>query len=504
MMSAVLLAAGLTLVQPAAAADRAPVAWALAVQGRVVRNDNSTLDPGEALEPGARLILPAGAVVTAAQNGRIVRWEGPGRLRVTPEAVQGTLAGKSVRVLHVESGPTLLSGDTRAPAGSAQWTSALGIPLNARAWARQDAIDGGTLHALYRDVLGGRLSAAGIDRAVVDDMGLFDSLPGNRAEQVALVGGYLDLAGATPGACVLFEVPPTFAPDLATGSTGGAVIRGVFKKPRTYRSDGELDKVRTYGLAIADVLRGRGSSVFALVVPYANTVENVIARDARPEDGVENLHHLLVRAGGLEGQVRTLAFGYSQGAAVVREYVTRYGDSDGLDYAIPVATMGGVDGAGADGVWSGRVGPVRLDGVSVLSVVHEEDPARRVFGRSLIAMTPGLVHFASRPEKGGLPLHKDYFGPLSTPLPPGSNELAALRTGLHGYPIPYLAPMIDDLVVGRHEGAWARRGDWAFDSRLELTGASRGDYTTWLHDPRVVADGYLPVRTTSQDPLLPG
>ena len=52
--------------------------------------------------------------------------------------------------------------------------------------------------------------------------------------------------------------------------------------------------------------------------------------------------------------------------------------------------------------------------------------------------------------------------------------------------------MIDDLVLGRHNGAWSRRGDWAFDSRIELTGASRGDYTTWLHVPRSVADGYLP------------
>ena len=317
---------------------------------------------------------------------------------------------------HVEAGPTLLAGETRAPAGAAQWTSALGIPLNARAWARQDAIDGGTLHALYRDVLGGRLSAAGIDRAVVEKMDLFDALPGDRAEQISLVGGYLDLAGATPGSSLLFEVPATFAPDLATGSVGGAVIRGIFKKPKTYRSDGELDKLRSYGLTIADVLRSHGSTVFGLVVPYANTVENVIARDAKPDDGVENLHHVLVRAGGLDGQVRTLVFGYSQGAAVVRDYVSRYGDSDGLDYAIPPATMGGVDGAGADG--PGGSALVRLDGVSVLSVVHGEDPARRVFGRSFIAMTPGLVNFASWPLTGSLPLHSGYFGALSTPCPP--------------------------------------------------------------------------------------
>ncbi len=480
----------------AAAAERAPVAWALAVEGRVLRNDGTSLDPGEALEPGASLSLPIGSVVTAAHNGRIVKWAGPGSVRVTPAAIGGHLGGVAIRWPHVEAGPTMLAGDTVAPAGAAQWTSALGIPLNARAWARQDAIDGGTLHALYRDVLGGRLAAAGVDRALVEDMGIVDALPGDRSEQVALVGGYLDLAGATPGSTVVFEVPPTFTPDLATGSTGGAVIRGMFKKPRTFRLDGELDKMRTYGLVIAEALRAHGSSVFALVVPYANTVDNIVARDAKPADGVENLHDLLVRAGGFEGTVRTLAFGYSQGGAVVRDYLARYGDSDGLDYAVPMAVMGGADGAGAEGVWSGRVGPLRADGVSVLSVVHADDPARRVFGPNLVALAPAMLHFSreGRPEGGTLPLHMGYHGSVTTPLPSGADEAGALRAGIHGYPLPYLAPMIDDLVIGRHEGEWARRGEWAFDTRVELAGASRGDFGTWSHDPRVVADGYLPPR----------
>ncbi|MDP2307383.1 MAG: hypothetical protein Q8P18_15260 [Pseudomonadota bacterium] len=462
---------GLPLIGRAAAADRAPLAWALAVEGRVVRNDGTSLDAGEALEPGAQLTLPVGAVVTAAQNGRIVRWEGPSSVRVTPTAVRLSPAeggGEVVRRPHIEPGPTMLAGDTQAPAGAAQWTSALGVPLNAGAWARQDAIDGGTLHALYRDALAGRLAEAGIDRALVTKMGVEDALPGNRSEQIALVGGYLDLAGATPGATVVFEVPPTFAPDLATGSAGGAVLRGIFAKPKTFRADRELDEARQYGLAVAGVLRARGSSVFALVVPYANTVENIIARDARPADGVENLHHLLVRAGGLEGSLRTLAVGYGQGAAVVREYLARYGDSDGLDYAVPLAAMGGADGEGADGVWSGRVGPLRADGVPVLSVVHASDPARRVHGGSLVALTPGLLHLAheARPNGGDLPLLTRY----------------------HGYPTAYLATLIDDLLMGRHSGTWARRGDWAFDTRLELGPRL---------DPRVVADGYLPAPTVT-------
>lgn len=444
----------LLLEGAAAAADRAPVAWALRVEGRVMRNEGSFLDAGEAIEPWAHLTLPTGAVVTAAHNGRIVRWEGPGTVRVTPMAVRSDLSGQDVRWPHAEGGPTLLAGDTQAPAGVAQWTSAVGIPLDSRAWARQDAIDGGNLHALYRDVLSGRLAAAGIERALVEKMGLADALPGDRSEQIALVGGYLDLAGATSGSTLLLEVPPTFTPDLATGSRGGAVLRGLFTKPKTFRADGEIDQVRAYGLAIADALRRRGSSVFALVVPYANTVENILARHAGAADGVENLHHLLVRAGGLDGAVRTLAFGYEQGASVVREYVARYGDSDGLDYALPIGALGGADGEGADGVWSGRVGRLRADGVTVLSAVNARDPARRVHGRSAVAMTPGLLNF---PREGG---------PQQTHAP---------RDAL--YPLPLLAPMIDDLLIGRPQDEWGRRGDWGMGSAEPPNGDRVGDLT---------------------------
>ncbi|MDP2315783.1 MAG: hypothetical protein Q8P41_22995 [Pseudomonadota bacterium] len=489
-MLATLALAGIAVAAP----EREPVAWALAVTGKVLRNDGTWLDVGEGIEPGATLGLPAGAVVTVAHNGRVERWEGPGGVRVGVRDVRVEIAGTVARFPHVEPGLTTLSGDTVAAGDADQATSALGIPLTEAAWARQDGIDGGMLHVLYRDDLLRRLSAAGLDPDGVAKLGLSDALPGTRDEQVALVGRYLDLAGATPKAALVLEVPPTSAPTLDTGGGAGALARGVFaKKPHTLRITGELDKVRAYGQLVAELLRGRGAVVFALVVPYANTVDNVIARSARPADGVENLHNLLVRAGGLASEVRTIAFGYSQGAAVLREYLARYGDSDGLDYALPVATMGGVDGRGADGVWSGKVGPQRADGVAVLEVVHARDPARWIYGRTLLGLTPGLFNFLQegRPRGDDLALHMGYHGSVTTPLPSAGNADLALRAGIHGYPMGYLAPLVDDLFAGRYAGAWARRGDWTFDTRAELTGAATGDFRTWKQDPRAVADGYL-------------
>ncbi|MFN7145921.1 MAG: hypothetical protein ACK4YP_19245, partial [Myxococcota bacterium] len=131
------------------AAERAPVAWALVVEGRIARQDGTWLDAGEAIEVGASFDVPAGAFATVAHNGRLDRWEGPGTVHVGATAVRVTLAGHTVRKPHVEALTNALTGDLRAPAGRDQVTSALGIPLTDGAWARQDAIDGGQLHTLY-------------------------------------------------------------------------------------------------------------------------------------------------------------------------------------------------------------------------------------------------------------------------------------------------------------------------------------------------------------------
>ncbi len=496
-MTAVALVAALSaaLAHSERAVERGPVAWALAVEGRITRNDGTWLDVGEVIEVGARLSLPPGATATVAHNGRIEKWVGPGTVRVGPVAARMTVGGTATRQPHVEELGNALTGEVRAPSGPGQVATALGIPLTDAAWARQDAIDGGQLRGLYRDVLNDRLAAAGVDRALVEKLGLLYALPGDGGEQAALVGRYFDLAGATPDAALLLEVPPTdLSREAVRRNAGGTLLDTIGgERPHTFRMSPKLDGIRMYGEDVADALRRRGHVVFGLLVPYANTAENIVLRSARPEDGVETLHQLLVRAGGRDGAVPTVALGYSQGAAVVRGYVDRYGDSDGLDYAVSLATMGGADGAGAEGVWSGKRGMVRGDGVTELAVVHPNDPARWVFGNGLFALLPSLVRFerGGRERGGDVLLHMGYHGGPDAPLPHGADAKAAMAVGTHGYPTAYLAPLYDDLLAGRHDGAWARRGDWAWDVRVELVDRERGDYHTWRTDPRVVADGYV-------------
>lgn len=478
------------------AVERAPVLWALATRGTLTLHDGSEIRPGEALEVGARLKIPLDASLTAAHNGRIVRWDGPAEVRVGPVAVRVTYGESRLRQPHVEELGNALAGNTRAPSGAGQVVSALGIPLTAEAWARQDAIDGGAMRALYRDTLADRLAAAAVDRALVEKLGLLDALPGDGAEQVALVGRYLDLAGATPQAALVLEAPPTdVAAEPVRRHLGDTLLDGLRgEEPHTFRVSPKLDKVRLYARGLADALRRQGFAVYGVLVPYANTVENIVARNGRPDDGAEHLHQLLVRLGGYDAPVVTAAVGFSQGAAVLREYLGKYGDSDGLDYAVPLASMGGVDGAGAAGVWSGRTGAVRGAGVSVLAVTHARDPARRVHGKNLVAMLPGLWNFADqgRPKGDDLGLHVGYLGSSYAPLSRGAKPDVALAAGVLGYPTPYLSAMYDDLLTGRHDAPWGQRGGWDFDLRVELPGRGDGDVVTTRTPAREVADRYVP------------
>ena len=299
-------------------------------------------------------------------------------------------------------------------AGRGQELSALGIPLTADAWARQDAVDAGMLHVLYLDVLQRRMDTAHADRSMLAKLDLLDAMPGDVGEQVALVSAYLDLAMATPDASMILEFLPTDTRAEAVGRNAGHTLLETLAgaQPRTFRVSANLDKIRIYARGLSELLQRRGRTPFALALPYANTVENIVARVARPGDGVEVLQQYLSRIGGQDSSVETTAFGYSQGAAVVREYLARYGDHDGLDYAISVATMGGVDGAGADGIWAGQQGATLA-----LSVVHADDPARDVHGRSALALSPALAAFVAGGDTRAL--HQCYFGAPCGPLPPG-------------------------------------------------------------------------------------
>lgn len=470
--------------------ERGPVAWALAVEGDVAREPSGTLQPGQAIEPGARFVVPTGASVLLAHAGTFERWEGPSEVRVERDGVRVTLAGTPLWRPHTPEGTNALTGDVRVPAGRGQELSALGIPLTEDAWARQDAIDGGLLHVLYLDLLSRRIATAGADRSLLERLDLVDALPGDTGEQVALVSSYLDLAVATPDAAMVLELFPTDVRlDVARrnlGSTLGEALLGV--RPHTFRVSPVLDRIRVYPLGLAEVVRSRRRTAFALVIPYANTVENIVARVGRPGDGVEVLHQYLTRLGGKDSPVETTAIGYSQGAAVVRDYLVRYGDHDGLDFAVSLATMGGVDAAGGEGVWAGHIG--EGGGTRALAVVHAEDPARKLHGRSLIGLWPKMTAFLD--DEPGRELHECHFGAPCGPLPPGLDREAALRAGIFGYPAPYLAALYEALYGDRFRGAFARRGEWRFDVREELTGWRTGDFTGTKLVPTELVERWLP------------
>lgn len=210
-------------------------------------------------------------------------------------------------------------------------------------------------------------------------------------------------------------------------------------------------------------------------------------RSARPDDGVDALHRLLQRAGDTE----TVVLGYSQGGTVVRRYLDRFGDTDGLDYALSLATMGGVDGAGGAGVWAGRRGINVATGVSALTIVHAADPARRVYGRNLPALTPRLLTYLRGGREGDDgALHS---GSEKLP-PPRSSEEVKRGLGTYGYPTPYVGALFDALYDGRFDGAWTRRGDWVFDGRAERLGDA------WRLDREQVITTYAPPPPAGEAP----
>jgi hypothetical protein len=494
----------LALLAPSASAGagdgtgREPVAWALEVEGHVTGVSGRALHVGDAIEPDAVFHLDRDAIVRIAHGGRIEEWDGPADVTIGRDAVRVRTDAGTTRTPHEEDAVTGLAGRIRAPIGHDQVYGALGVPLTAGAWARQDRIDGGVLHAAARTALFTRLAQGGVDDAEVTKAGLVDGLAGSVVEQEGLVRTYLSLAGQARGAALLLELSPTYEDPTRLGGRISTTLlqRAGGGLPHTFRANAEVDKIRTYSLDLADSLRRRGYAVFALVVPYANTIENIVARNGRPEDGADALHHYLETAArfGEGSDLTTVAFGYSQGAAAVRAYVARYGDADGLDYAVPLAVMGGADGRGAEGVWAGTWGRKAGAGVAMLSVVNAGDPARWIYGRTLVALAPRLANYVEGHGaliSGDRSLHEGYYGSRFAPVPYGADRDAALAVGLFGYPTAYLAPLYDALFQDRYVGVYERRADWRYDAREELVHPDKGDFATWRQDPVAIAEATL-------------
>lgn len=410
-----------------------------------------------------------------------------------------------------------------------QQYSELGLPLTEEAWAMQNSIDDGKLAEVYDHTLLSALLQGGVlerlvQEGVIDagqipesfeelDPDAFDRLiaaikakigsgrafldslePEEREEfQEQVIHNYMRRAKNDENAAFMLELMPTDTSDMlgqVTESTGDALIRG--QGANDFKVGQTVGKIRQGAVSMADQLRAGGDNVYALPVPYANTVPNIIGRTGKPSDGADHLHNYLTHLG---PETKTVTTGYSQGGAAVMDYLDRYGDQDGLDYALALAPMGGTDQHGGNGVWSGK-----HNGVSTLSIMNQGDPAQGIHGDYLVDLIDPMHTFVSdgKQAKRGLDgaLHSGFYGDEAHPLPEGVDPMVAMAAGTMGYPTQYVEPMLADLFGDRLSNTpYARRGDWNYDLRQELVQNGQNgklDPTRLKRDGRQVADQYLP------------
>ncbi len=143
---------------------------------------------------------------------------------------------------------------------------------------------------------------------------------------------------------------------------------------------------------------------------------------------------------GKDSKVTTMATGYSQGGAAARTYLEDYGDKQGLDYSVLLAPMGGNNGRGEDGIWSGS-----KNGVQTLGIANKYDPALGLWDRKgdeggdvknpLGGWLPGMKSL-------NLDLYKKAADFVTSPngwLHGDANKEDA-NLGTYGYPVKDLMP----------------------------------------------------------------
>lgn len=414
--------------------------------------------------------------------------------------------------------PSPLYGDIEIPDSTStfqQQYSEAGLPMTKEAWAMQNAIDGGKLEALYnRSVVrhlvdGGLLDPAdtGVDGAplptnladmsdeqIHDLMDLAIATHGSgqsfldslhpvlrRDMQHDVITQYIAQANSTPDATFILEMLPTDTSHLADDAIESTVDGLLFgQMPDDFRTGEEVSKARYTSALLA---QQTGNSTFALPVPYANVAPNVLLRGGVPTDGAANLANVLAL---IDEDVQTIGYGYSQGGAALLEAL-RQQDPDGrtLDLALLLAPMGGADGRGGTGVWSGS-----MNGTDVLSVVNEEDPAAMLHPeQSWFGFGQAMHNFLKTPpeQEGDGALHSmtcsdlglDEPFPMACEIPLDSNPTDLQQHGTFGYPTSVTEQLVHDLLdggAGPH--GYQHLGEWDHDLReinacIDLTGVYR-------------------------------
>jgi hypothetical protein len=393
--------------------------------------------------------------------------------------------------------PSKFTGHTEIPDNAGehiQQYSEVGLPLTDEAWAMQEAIDGGKLRdsydtsvLAYLEEVGTLDSAlarggwqpgdlpgdfcslddtslqdmmAAVDEAYGGTHSLLNSLP--QADRIALqdriVQDYLEAANENSEATVILEMLPT-----DTSQKGREGMESLFEwfvegsAPNDFRVNSDVADARESALGFADLVTGEEAAgddtndVYSLVVPYSNTVSNVLGRDGVPTDGADNLDTYLAW---LDEHVQTVAIGYSQGGAAVIEHAMSSRDGK-LDLAVSLAPMGGADQQGGTGVWGGQQGETQM-----MTIVHDDDPAVAVDGSGdREQLVEGTMDF---PASENLFLHSDTLDDYMC-LQDGASYA---DRGTIGYPAEDVRLWLEQLLNSDFEGEEYKQLDgWDKDLR---------------------------------------
>ena len=359
----------------------------------------------------------------------------------------------------------------------------LGLPSTDHSWGLQNRIDGGMLRLVHdlhflRLLPSPELTARGIDRERYELLGLpepdlspteyrlrrhelsalvrrFDADPALRllfarmhkkeftAYQMAILDAYVAQAAAHVERAVFFlDLLPTelgkkdwldFAPN--NFMVGRLIAEG-----------------RYTSIRLASESRRRGRMVFGLVVPYSNTVANILYRGGRPEDGSVHLGNYVRRITGKEARLLQVAVGYSQGSTAVLMYCRQCGSGEGLGAAVALAPMGGNDGSGATGVHMGELGhKSERSGVPTLAITHAKDLAAEIRPDNVL---PGAMayNFSRRTLL-------NYHGGIHH----GGNQPQP-ELGTKGYPLDEILPLAARVIyedLGRGPYRKLEEHDWS-------------------------------------------
>lgn len=364
----------------------------------------------DSLPPPLPVVEPTGPSAKA----RRVRPAVPG---ASPSAVGSYRYYQSAPLRTVENPFTGVIDVPRSDDLFEQQFIALGLPATDHAWSVQNRIDEGALRRVHdahflRSLPSAELTARGIHRRRYDRLGrpnsglspaehacrqeelaalvrALDSSPDVQAHfarmseedftayQTAILDDYITQAAAqAPRAVFFFDLLPT-----EQGKKDWLDF-----SPNNFTVGPLVAECRYTAIRLANESRRRGRNAFGLVVPYSNTVANVLYRGGQPEDGALHLGNYVRRVARAESPLLQVALGYSQGSTAILLYCRQRGGGDGLRAAVALAPMGGNDGQGATGMLLGELGqgPER-PGVPTLAITHEKDKVAGIYRDNVLA-----------------------------------------------------------------------------------------------------------------------